>query len=202
MFRIVPQPNNSKPEFGALLPSLFIEHRDGVIRELSEIFFTYTYDNNHTLSPARLARFGEEEYHQFTRYLIDNNTERVSTHGQLRAADGLCIQAILKMIRYFVQFFLKHGAAAANSDASQQGVNIVFAYAEAYIEGFFSAQKTRIIHQQQEIRQALSTALTTQRVAMSPCVVVTPVTWPPAVLMPSTSHCWWISTPSLSAARA
>jgi len=40
-----------------------------------------------------------------------------------------------------------------------------------------------------------ATADSTRGVEMLPLVVRTPVTLPPCTSMPSTSVCWWISTP-------
>ena len=145
-----------------LLRELFSFHRDTIIRELNGLFFSCTFQNSFPLNPGRLSVYGEEEFHHFEAYLTRWNPEAVSAHGKVRAEEGLYIQAVLSMFFCYVRFFTTH-AAQDDRTSVQDGLGAVFAYAAAYIEGYSSAQRQKILQQQKEIRQALSTALTKQR---------------------------------------
>ena len=148
---------------GGPLRELFSLYRDTIVRELNGIFFSYTFQNSYPLSFERLSVYGEEEFRHFEAYLTRRNPETVSVHGRMRAEEGLCIQAVLSMFFYYIRFFNTHAEVRDDRNSAQTGLDAVFAYAAAYVEGYSSAQRNKIIQQQKEIRQALSIALAKQR---------------------------------------
>ena len=103
-----------------------------------------------------------KEYENFVIYLSDRSNIRPYDIGANAANDGLCIQSILKMNSFLVQFCLEN-LYCQNNSLMQDVLDAISGYISLYIEGFTSAQKQDTIRQQMEMRQALSTAFNEQR---------------------------------------
>ena len=145
-----------------LLSSVLRSNKETIAHKINDLFFSLAFENEHTIDSRRLLELPPEELEFFHAFTVNQNSNRVIQLGQSRAAEGLNIKSILGINSVLVRFYLEN-ADVIRQNLIQPALTSVADYIAAYVQGYSTESVNKTMRQQQDIRQALSSALAGQR---------------------------------------
>lgn len=137
-------------------------HGSDLIERLTVKLMELAFENRHGLHPRRLREIAEQESTNFMAFLLEPDESALLKHGESHSREGLgekSVLAIGDVLRRFCWDYLKENG----HDLLYKSVEVCAVYSCSVLMGFMEENRTRILQQQEQLRQALTAALESQR---------------------------------------
>ena len=128
---------------------------------IGEIFRSMAFENRSILHPRRLKEIASLEAEHFIKSLYENDSSLAWGHGKELLKLGLGERTILALCKYYSDL-AKTKNADADADQIVELSEAVEAYIFSLLEGYMAEREAGILVDQEQLRQALSTAFERQ----------------------------------------
>ncbi|RKX79629.1 MAG: hypothetical protein DRP57_13620 [Spirochaetes bacterium] len=132
---------------------------DKIKEDITDILTSHSFENRYTLHPRKLKLIGEEEAEKFLKFLEKHDSTIPEKSGADRAEAGLRDTVILEIFDYLHSFLSQY----IQKDALPASLTILKAYGKTYITSYNKKTEQKLIADQEQLRQALSTAISRQK---------------------------------------
>ncbi len=135
------------------------DNQSRLLADINDIVLSHVFENRYTLHPRKLRKIAEEELESLTAFLVKQEEDIPSELGKARAISGIKDAALLDIFEYIYNFLLDN----TEKSSVKTILDLFYRYEKIYIINYNNAAEKKLLSDQEQLRQALSSAFNRDR---------------------------------------